>query len=146
VLSETEVFSRYEIKMEGYLKDLNIEGRTAVDMINKQILPAALKYKAKLASCAQAVKELDPQASLEYEKASIGKIGELSGKLYEGAGALSALLEEVGEKDSIEAKVNFAREAIFAKLAEVRTYADELELIVAKEDWPFPTYGDLLLY
>jgi glutamine synthetase len=143
VFTETELHSRYEILMEGYCKTLHIEALTMVDMVKGDIIPACIDYQNDL------VKLLQKKKALGYFDSSLEErlgtdISKLSACLLNKLSALeSALLESKGERD-IVAHARFYRERIFAAMLELRLTVDELETLVAKKHWPFPTYGQIL--
>ena len=146
VFSASEVHSRYEIKLENYVKVISIEAQTAADMARRMILPAALDYSKDIAKEAELKKSVLPGISLDTEAALLTKISTEAAAL---ASAIEALDKAIAGQDSgapmIE-QATYTRDAILAAMTEVRKHADVLETIVAKKYWPMPTYQDLLLY
>jgi glutamine synthetase len=147
VFTETEIRSRYEILMEGYCKTVHIEALTMVDMVKGEIIPACIDYQNDVAkllkqkkACAAAAGDYD--ASLEEHL--LGNIAKLSSCLLKKLSALESALLESKEEGDIAAHALFYRERIFTAMLELRLVVDELETLVAKKHWPFPTYAQIL--
>ena len=137
VFTRVELESRAEIQYEAYAKAINIEARTMIDMASKQIIPAVMKYTKELADTVLAVKEAGADASVQSEL-----LGEISGYLVEAKAALKALTEITEEEGSVQA--NFYHSDVVPAMAALRAPVDKLEMIVDKEAWPMPSYGDLI--
>ena len=146
VFSESEVHSRYEIKLENYVKVINIEAQTASDIARRMILPAAIEYSKEIAKEAEMKKAVAPIIPLDTEIALLTKLSTESAEL---AAAIDALDKAIAGQDSgaeMLTEATYTRDSILAAMAEVRKHADALEVLVAKKYWPMPTYQDLLLY
>ena len=142
IYTETELKSREEIIYETYAKTINIEALTMIDMAGKEIIPAVVKYSKTLADTVNASKAagVEPVAELEMLK-------EVSSKLAKMQSALKALEKAEAEAGAIEdakAQAFFYKDTVKDAMATLRTPADELEMIVDKDVWPFPTYGELM--
>ena len=142
ILSKDELAARKEILFEQYAGVRNIEALTMVDMANKMIIPAAVKYTKKLADTVLSVKEAGVDATVQTEI-----LADVSSKLVEMKKAVKEL-EEITEKaasleDSQESAIAY-KDDVMAAMAVLRKPADELEVIMPKEEWPMPTYGDLV--
>ena len=144
VYTRTELESRAEIEYEAYSKTVNIEAKTMIDMAGKQIIPAVVKYTTQLASSLTAVRTACEEADVSVQKELLL---ETSDKLSEMKVALAALKDILAKASAIKDN----KEKAFAYLHEVcpamaalRKPADELEMLVDKELWPFPSYGDLV--
>ncbi len=145
VFSPAEILSRYEILNEEYCKTLHIEALTMRDMVIEQILPAASAYASSLASGILAKKAAVPNLACKAESALVEKITGLVDSLAEKTETLaSTVSESQGHVGSDLA--HFTHDFIVPAMAEVRSVADTLELLVDKKAWPFPTYGDILFY
>jgi len=143
VLTETELHSRYEIQMEAYCKTVHIEALTLVDMVKGEIIPACLNYQDDLAKLLQRKKacgEYDTSA----EEHLLGSIAKLTSSLLKKLSALENTLLESKEEKDIVAHASFYRDKIFTAMAELRLVIDELETLVARKHWPFPTYAQIL--
>ena len=142
IFTKTELESREEIIYETYAKTINIEALTMIDMAGKQIVPAAVKYSKSLADTVNAVKTAGVDASVQVEL-----LKEVSGKLTKIQTALEALRKAEKEATAIEdakQQAFFYKDTVKEIMAQLRQPADELEMIVDKEMWPFPTYGELM--
>ncbi len=144
IFTETELHSRYEILLEEYCKTINIEALTMLDMVKKDILPACLKYQKSIAETALEKKQLSSSLSCSVEEDLLSKISGLVSCLYSKTGKLESELLNVKEESDSKAQADYYRNVIFARMQEVRAIADELEVLVSKEFWPYPSYGELL--
>ena len=144
IYSETEIESRCEILLENYCKTINIEALTMVDMINKEIMPAVMRYSKDLADSAAAKKAVCPTLSCKAECALAETVSSLTDKLYDKTGELSDAIEKAHGVKDIEKRALFCRDKVLLAMREARSTADELETKVSGDYWPFPTYEDLL--
>ncbi|QWT54990.1 glutamine synthetase III [Christensenella sp. MSJ-20] len=143
VFSESEIRSRYEILLENYCKTLHIEALTMVDLVNREIIPACIAYQNKLAGLL-ATKKACGAYDTALEEQRLERLSGLSACLLRRLTALeSALLETKKSEDQLSL-ARFYRSEIFSRMSELRLVVDELETLVAKEDWPLPTYGEML--
>lgn len=143
IFTKEELHSREHIYLEYYSKQINIEAKVMVEMSNMQIFPAASGYAKKLADEIASIKAAGvtaPLAQVNVLSAVVENINGLKAKTDE----LAALIVEANGKDDVTVQALFFREAVFAKMGEVRAYADTLEKLVEKTAWPFPTYEQLL--
>ena len=142
VFTKAELESRAEIKFESYAKAINIEARTMIDMASKQIIPAIIKYTKDLADTVVAVKEAGADASVQAEL-----LTEVSGLLAETKKALEALkvvTDQAATMEEGEDQARFYHFDVVPAMEALRTPVDALEMIVDKEAWPMPSYGDLI--
>ena len=146
VFSESEVHSRYEIKLENYVKVINIEAACMSDMARRMILPAVLEYTKEVAKEAELKKSVSSAISLKAEEAILTKLSAQTDALYMSIESLDkAIAGQNSEKGMLE-QATYCRDAIIAAMTELRKHADALEGIVAKKYWPMPTYQDILMY
>jgi len=145
VLNKIELHSRAEITYENYIKVINIEARTMIDMTAKQIIPAVIHFTTDIAKSIHAIKSVSDKISVSVQEELLMKV---SLKLSETDAALKALelanTKAAAFKGDIADQAAFYRDNVFTAMSALRTPADELEMMVDQEDWPFPTYGDLL--
>ena len=142
VFTKAELESRAEIKYENYAKAINIEAKAMIDIAAKQIIPAVVKYTKELADTVLAVKEAGADASVQAEM-----LADISGLLTETKAALKkleAVTEEAAGKEEGKVQSEFYHFSVVPAMEGLRTPVDELEMIVDKEVWPMPSYGDLL--
>lgn len=142
ILSKAELEARKEILFEQYAGVRNIEALTMIDMANKMIIPATVQYTKKLADTVIAVKEAGADASVQAEMLS-----EVTAKLAEMKEAVKALTEvtaKAADAECTQCMAQAYKDDVMAAMAALRKPADELEVIMPKEVWPMPTYGDLV--
>ena len=142
VFTKAELESRAEIKFESYAKAINIEARTMIDMASKQIIPAIIKYTKELADTVVAVKEAGADTSVQAEL-----LTEVSGLLAESKKALEALkvvTDQAAAMEEGEDQARFYHFDVVPAMEALRAPVDKLEMIVDKEAWPMPSYGDLI--
>ena len=142
VFTKAELESRVEIKYENYAKAINIEAKTMIDVAGKQIIPAVISYTKKLADTVNSVTAAGARATVQAEL-----LCEVSTLLEETKAALGKLVQldaEAAQKEEGAAQAAFFHEVIMPAMTELRTPVDKLEMLVDKEVWPMPSYGDLL--
>ena len=144
VLSETEIFCRYEITLENYCKTIDIEAITMLDMARKNILPAVMRYTRYLAETAMAKKTLSPSIGCALEESLVSKLSLRAACLDKKIEALDSLLLGAKEHADLLGCAKYHHDSIFAAMQELRAVADELEAAVDEDVWPFPTYGKIL--
>ena len=142
IFTEPEFRARYEIHLEAYRKMIRIEGRTMVDMVLHQILPAALNYSSDLARSAERKRKINISANAETALAQ--RLSECCDRLYEKIEKMEADLKTIPEES--KAAVDYCSGVIVPAMEAVRSDADLLEKLTAKSYWPYPTYSDILYY
>ncbi|MFM8817349.1 MAG: glutamine synthetase III, partial [Phycisphaerales bacterium] len=141
VLSPRELEARHDVLVEHYNTVLAIEGRTLVQMVRTQVLPAALRAQEELASAvsttlAADVDCADTQAEL---KSYVGMVDELRASVRE----LETLAAK-HHKDDV-AEMRFLRDQVVPAMNRVRAACDALERVTPADLWPMPTYAEMLL-
>ena len=144
VFTRPELESRVEIEYETFAKTINIEAKAMIDIAGKQIIPSVIGYTTELATSLSAVQTACPEADTSVQKELLI---ETSALLSDAKVAL-AKLEEVTEigvtmEEGREQAVYY-RDTVKAAMEALRTPVDKLEMIVDKEMWPMPSYGDLI--
>lgn len=143
IFSEVEVVSRTDILLEEYSKTINIEAVTMLHIASKEIIPAVVEYLNELCESASLKKSINPAFSSECEEGLIADVSAKEAELYKAVNVLKAALKNAPSDDA-QTSANYYRDVVIPAMANVRKPADELELLVGREYWPFPTYGDLL--
>ena len=143
VFTKAELESRREIKYEAYAKAINIEARTMLDVAGKQIIPAVIRYARQLADSINAivaagVLDVDVQTELLRETSALLK------ETKEALDALHTVAEQAWAMEDGKDKAFFYRRQVIPAMEKLRKPVDKLEMIVDKEIWPMPSYGDLL--
>ena len=142
IFTKAELESRAEILYETYAKTINIEALTMIDMTSKQIVPAVIRYTKTLADSVIAVKSAGGDSSVATEM-----LQKITLKLRETQNAEIALIDAEEKASSMPQGKNQAfyyRNSVVNAMESLRKPADELEKMVDKEYWPFPTYADLI--
>ena len=142
VFTKAELESRAEIRYEAYAKAINIEARTMIDMASKQFLPAFIKYTKTLADTVNAVKAAGVDASVQTET-----LKEVSALMAETKAALDNLVKTTADaaaKEEGEVQATYYHTEVVPAMDALRAPVDKLEMIVDKEAWPMPSYGDLI--
>ncbi|WP_076004166.1 glutamine synthetase III [Dehalogenimonas formicexedens] len=143
VLSPVEMESRAEIQYEIYIKTINIEALTMVEMAKRRILPAVLNYKGDLASSITAIMAVD--GNTEVETALFAQISQLVRSFSNNLTALEEAVKTAAHLHGDAKKQAEAyRDLVFKAMAELRKDADMLETMVDEDYWPMPTYAKLL--
>jgi len=144
VFSKTEIYSRYEIQLENYFKQIHIEALTMVDMIKKDIVPAACSYMKDISKEAINKKQLCADISCELEETLLKKLSNLSSDLYKKMEKLEEAVADGKDFKDVLEEAKYYRSTVFFLMEETRTVADAIESLVGEKYWPYPTYGDLL--
>ncbi len=142
VFTRTELESRAEIQYESYAKAINIEARTMIDMASKHIIPAIMNYTKILSDTVISVREAGADATVQSEL-----LKEVSALLLETKQALNALIvlaDEAAKKEEGAVQANFYYSEVVPTMEVLRAPVDKLEMIVDKDVWPMPSYGDLI--
>jgi len=144
VFSETEVRSRFEIKLEEYTKIINIEAETALMMAKREILPAVMKFTGDVARQAKAIKDVSPVLTTLPEEKLLTQLTAECSRLSDSIDALQSAITNANRNADALTAATYQQDVVIPAMNAVRTSADELETIVGKEYWPFPTYAELL--
>ena len=142
VFTESELRSRAEIKYELYAKAIHIESRTMIDMASKSIIPAVIHWTRNLADSVTAVRQAGVEP--EVQLALLAESNELLTRTKLALQELSDLTEKAEEQPEGRDRAVFYHEHIMPAMEALRTPVDRLEMIVDKDMWPMPSYGDLL--
>ena len=142
VFTQSELESRAEIQFETYAKAINIEARTMIDMASKQFIPAFIKYTKTLADTVNTVKAAGADASVQLD--CLNKVTELMGETKAALDALVKVTDEAAAKEEGAVQANFYHSDVVPAMEALRAPVDKLEMIVDKEAWPMPYYGDLI--
>ncbi len=143
IFTEAEIYSRRDIMLENYIKAVNIEALTMIDMARKEIIPAVAKFASDTAS-AVAVKTGVTTVSCKYEKRLIASLSDLIDEMDEASAALESAVSELKKIDVTVTASEFVRDSILPKMDSLRGFADAAETLTSEEYWPFPAYDKLL--
>jgi glutamine synthetase len=140
IFTKTELQSREEVLYEQYSKVINIEALTMIDMATKQYIPSVIKYTKELAETVLKVKEAGADTEVQS-----GMLSEISVLLKDAKAALENLKVAQADAFKKEGKEQafFYKDVVMKAMTDLRTPIDKLEMLVDKEYWPVPSYGDL---
>ena len=144
VLNKAELESRAEINYEAYAKAINIEAKTMIEMASKQYIPAVISYVTSLADSINSISAACADADLSVQKDLLTRCSSL---LAEAQKALKDLVAADAKANSMEEgkeQAEFFKDTVFTIMASLRAPIDKLEMLVDKEYWPVPSYGDML--
>ena len=146
VLSEVEVRSRYEVKLEKYNKLLNIEARTMKRMVRRFFLPAINSFAADVARDIAQVKAALPSADQTFQEKKLQTVVDGTKRVEEALDALNtAHLANVEIADQQE-RANDNAHHVIPLMDELRAAIDAMEIVVDDNHWPVPTYNEILFY
>ena len=144
VYTTTELEARHEVLLENYVKIVNIEALTMLDMAHKDILPAMSAYSKELADAALDKKKLSEEIDTTYETETVKALGNLIGSTYSNVRKLESDLYTAKSISSSVELADYYKDFILADMSALRASADEMETMASSEKWPYPSYGDLL--
>ncbi len=142
IFTKTELESRKEITYETYAKTINIEALAMIDMAERQIIPACMKYEKELATTILAVQQVG--VTFHAEKDKLQKIADEIEKAQEALDHLKAIEDQAVSMTDGKEKAFCYKDQVKPAMEALRRPCDALELLVDKKTWPFPTYGDLM--
>ena len=143
VFTEAELVSRAEVKFENYAKTINIEAKTMIDMASKQIIPAVIKYATSLAGSINTITAAGVSA-VGVQKNLLNETSALLEETQKALDELIAIENEGCTMEDGEEKAKYYHEKVVPAMEALRAPVDKLEMIVDKEMWPMPSYGDLM--
>ena len=145
LVSEAETRARYEIELEHYAKQLNIEALTMLEMAKKSITPAVITFVKELAETVSLKKSVSSSISTAAEESLLESLSE---QLEAFAGKTAELESAVAEADKnsgdVLAAATYFREKVFTKMEELRAVGDSMETETSAKIWPYPSYGEML--
>ncbi|QWV94585.1 glutamine synthetase III [Geomonas oryzisoli] len=144
VFSEKELHARYEIMVEQYVKTLNIEALTMIDMANHSIIPTAIEYATTVASSINAVTAVSSKLDVSTQKELLEELSDKLAAMSANTKALEKALEEANGIADADKQAAAFRANVFTKMLELRATGDALEKIIAAKYWPLPTYREML--
>ncbi len=144
VFTESELISRRDVKLNTYSKTLKIEALTMLEMTKRDILPAVIKFKGKVANEINALTAIGTEMDCSVEKSLLLRISKLSMKLGRALKTLEQLTDKSDDFSTSQAEANYYKDKMIPAMDTLRSIVDELETIVAREDWPYPSYTEML--
>ncbi len=144
VLSREEMISRREIKLEHYTHTINIEAITMYKIASRHILPAAMKFAARVAESINAINGTGLGCDISAQNEVLQEMCELTAKIKVYSKKLMVAVEEASRIDDVIQRAEAYRDQVFTTMGELREAADRMELICDGAVWPLPSYGDML--
>ena len=144
IFTEAEIRSRMEILLDNYIKTIQIESLTMVELTKKDILPAIVAYTSELSAAALDKRALSEDIDISVELDTVRRLSSLAACLKSDAENLEHALAEVRVYPTAAEQASFCRTVVFVAMQQLRASADEAETLVSAKHWPFPTYGELL--
>ncbi len=146
VLSETEVRSRYEVKLEKYNKVMNIEIRTMKRLVRRDYLPAINKFAAEVARHIGEVRAVAPDIDQSFQEDKLHRLLEGAAKINRLLGRLHELHRASLDVVDQQERANMNAHEIIPVMDDLREAVDDMEIIVERGFWPVPTYNEILFY
>ncbi len=145
VLSKIEIESRYEINLESYIKTINIEALTMLEMAKRQILPACIEFATSLADSINSIKATGLDVDISAQSELLTEVSSLLASFKKNIGELEKVTAAAADMhgDSFK-QASYYRDEVFTKMNVLRADGDKLETLVDKEYWPIPNYGEML--
>ena len=144
VFTRAELESRAEIKYETYAKAINIEARAMIDIASKHIIPAVIKYITSLANSINQVREACGEVGVGVQEELLKESSQLLSQTRSALKNLIIVTDEACKIPEGPQQAEFFKDKVVTGMQELREPVDALEMIVNKEMWPMPSYGDLL--
>lgn len=144
VFTKEELHSRYEILLETYNKQINIEALTMSDMAKKQILPASMKYAQQIAQSINDIKSALAEADVTAQEDLLKEVSLELKAFSEKCIKLGKVTQEAKNYEDVYEQGVYYRDVVFATMNELRIIADKLEGLCDAELWPLPTYAEML--
>ena len=144
IYTEKELISRYEILIENYSKVVLIEALTMLDMAKKEIFPAVCRFSTLLSDSITAQKSACPHLHCTLQEGLLEKVSTLLENLITQVQKLDNATAELKKTTDLQQSAYFCKDVVLPAMTDLRAVADELETIVDKQLWPFPTYSDLM--
>ena len=144
IFTRAELESRAEILYETYAKTVNIEARTMAHMAGKHYIPAAIHYITRLANSINSVRAACPEADVSAQQDLLVRCSALLAEAKNALKLLEERTEQTNAMEDVPAMANAFHSEVVPAMAALRRPVDELELLVDKDMWPVPTYGDLM--
>ncbi len=144
VFTKAELESRAEVQYEAYSKALNIEAKAMIDIAGKQIIPAVIKATTELSTSIASVKPAAVGADTSVQEELLVETSALLADTQKALANLKKVTAEAATKEEGREQATFFKDVIREAMADLRTPVDKLEMIVDKDLWPMPSYGDLI--
>ena len=143
ILNENELKCRYEVSLENYINITNIEALTLIDLAKKMVLPVSIHYTTRLSNSINSIREVDKNLDSSVQKELLDDMLENIRNLKNYVDLLDKNVKKAHVILKLEEKANACKDEVVPCMDKLREYVDKLEMIVDREMWPMPSYGDL---
>ena len=144
IFTRQEMFSRYEILMENYIKTLHIESLAFQEMAVKDVLPAVAAYMNEIATTAHNKKTISAALSIAYEEDTLSSLSEYANEISSGLKELNLQTEEAEQIRDLKSQAAFYHDTVLDQMNRIRVLIDAAETLLPERLLPYPTYGKLL--
>lgn len=144
IFTKEEIYSRYEILLENYVKTICIEAKTMDSMLMKDFLPAAGRYAAAVAGQAESVRAFTPSVPMDSAKALVSELGTAYEDISRTLASLEEEIQAVDDIASMQEAADYCHDTLLATMEKLRSIADEAERKIPEEELPYPAYDKLL--
>ena len=144
VFTKPELESRVEIEYETYAKTINIEAKAMIDIAGKQIIPAVIKYTTELGQSLATVKTACADADVSTQTELLKETSALLAETKAALTKVQEVTEQGGKMEEGRDQAVYYRDTVKTAMDALRAPVDKLEMIVDKDLWPMPSYGDLI--
>ena len=144
IFTKAELYSRYEVKLENYVKTLHIEACTMAEIIQKELLPSVTAYMEQIAQTASLKKSVVPDISVSSEAGLLKKLTSLEDAMTADLETLKTDTEKSESCEDLLEKARFYQKTVLSDMEKLRESADAAELLIPEFILPYPTYGALL--
>ena len=144
VFTKPELESRVEIEYETYAKTINIEAKAMIDIAGKQIIPAVIKYTTELGQSIATVKSACASADVSAQTDILTETSSLLAETQKALKSLETVTAKGTEMGEGKEQAVYYRDEVKSAMDALRAPVDKLEMIVDKDLWPMPSYGDLI--
>ncbi len=144
VYTRAELEARAIIEYEAYTKTINVEAKTMVDMANKEIIPAVIRYMTFLGQSVNTIRKACPFADVTVQEKTLTDMSKLVAEMKAAVDEIEKNIEFSNGMKNVQARAHYYYDVIVPAMNHLREPADKLEAMVEKSYWPFPSYGDLI--
>jgi len=144
VFTRAELISRAEIEYESYSKVINIEARTMIDVATKSIIPAVIHYITRLANSINSVRKALPTANIRVQTKLLNECSDLLSEAEEAMERLIKVNDYASNIKEAKKRAEVYHDEVTKVMTRLREPIDRLEMIVDKDMWPMPSYGDMI--
>lgn len=144
VFTKSELESRAEVQYEAYAKAINIEARAMIDIAGKQIIPSVIKATIDLAASINEVTTACEGADVSVQTELLQETSALLSETKVALAKLQEVVADAADKEEGQVQATYFKDVVKPAMADLRTPVDKLEMIVDKDAWPMPSYGDLI--